>query len=235
MDTPTFDVVFLSYDEPLAGALYARLAAVLGVPVKRLHGVRGMRRAYQLTAQVADTDQYLLADADFEIDRAFRLADVAPLLDAEAMRVWRTVNAVNGLTYGYGGLKLVRRQAVADLGQAVDVLSALPGRVRFTPAVAGRTRFNQSRLHAWRAGFRECAMLTRGCEYGTATAEAQARIATWTSTGSGPYADWARAGARAGVVFAERAGPQAIVWDQLNDPAWLDARFGATEAPQAMR
>jgi hypothetical protein len=235
MNVPTIDVVFLSYDEPLAGALYARLAAVLGVPVKRLHGVRGMRRAYQLTAQVADTDQYLLADADFEVDRAFRLADVTPLCDAEAMRVWRTVNAVNGLTYGYGGLKLVRRQAVADLGQAVDVLAALPGRVRFTPTVAGRTRFNQSRLHAWRAGFRECAMLTRGCEYGTPTAETQARITTWTSTGTGPYADWARAGARDGVAFAERAGPQAAVWDQLNDPAWLDARFAAAEPPQAMR
>jgi hypothetical protein len=223
------DVVFLSYDEPDADELYARLVLVFG-PVKRLHGVRGMRRAYQLAAHAVDTEQLLVADADFEIDRHF--PPVPPPLPAgTAMRVWRTVNAVNGLVYGHGGVKLCRRSALGALTEKVDVLAGIPGRIEFVREIAGRTRFNQSPLHAWRAGFRECAMLARGCEYGTAPAETQQRLRVWTTTGSGPYAPQAIAGARAGAAFAAATAPDEPVWQQLNDPAWLAERYAAADQP----
>lgn len=221
---PAFDTVFLSYDEPLADELYARLASRFGA-VKRLHGVCGMRRAYRLTAELVDTDAYFVADADLDIDPTFDPGAVEPLAQGVSMRVWRTVNAVNGLAYGYGGLKLLRRADVVVLGEAVDVLAALPGRTEFIRQVAGRTRFNQSPLHAWRAGFRECAMLTRGCEYGTARPDAHARVRAWTSSGDGPYAEHARGGAAAGVAFARQAGADPARFEVLNDPAWLAARF----------
>jgi hypothetical protein len=224
--TDGFDAVFLSYDEPLADELYARLADRFGA-VKRLHGVRGMRRAYRLTADMVDTEAYFIADADLDIDPQFDPASVPPLEAGVSMRVWRTVNAVNGLTYGYGGLKLVRHVDMLTLGETVDVLAALPGRTEFTRQVAGRTRFNQSPLHAWRAGFRECAMLTRGCEYGTARPDAQARIHTWTSQGDGPYSAHARTGAAAGVAFARQAATDAAAFEVLNDPSWLATRFAA--------
>lgn len=220
-----FDVVFLSYDEPLADELYGRLSGVFGV-VKRLHGVHGMRRAYELTARMVDSEVFFIADADFEIAADFKPEAVRGLGSGVAMRVWRTVNAVNGLAYGYGGLKLCRRDALHGLrADAVDVLAGLPGRVEFTPAVAGRTRFNQSAWHAWRAGFRECAMLARGCEYGTTSTDAQARLDTWTSTGTGPYADDAISGARAGVAFAADTPAEDAMWQNLNDPAWLAQRY----------
>ncbi|MCP2095570.1 hypothetical protein LV78_003550 [Actinosynnema pretiosum] len=224
-------MVFLSYDEPLADVLCARLGAVWGVPVKRLHGVRGMARAYELTAHVATTGQYLLADGDFEVDPGFTLDRVAPLAEGESMRVWQARNAVNGLVYGYGGLKLCRRSAMTCLGRgraAVDVLAALPGRVRFVPEVAGATRIDQSARHAWRAGFRECAMLTRGCEYGgTTTGQSRLRLAAWTGPGHGEHAEHARAGARAGIAFAAATPADSERWQLLNDPAWLDQRHAA--------
>ncbi|MFI9638961.1 hypothetical protein ACIG87_02675 [Micromonospora sp. NPDC051925] len=223
-----FDVVFLSYDEPLADALYARLSDTFG-RVKRLHGVHGMRRAYQLTAEMVNGDFLFIADADFEVAADYNPSEAGPLDAGVAMRVWRTVNAVNGLVYGHGGLKLCRRQALRDMrDDAVDVLAGLPGRIEFTPTVAGRTRFNQSAWHAWRAGFRECAMLARGCEYGTASAEAQARLEVWTRTGTGAYAEDARRGARAGVAFAADTPPDDGMWQNLNDPAWLARRYAAS-------
>jgi hypothetical protein len=158
--------VLLSYDEPLADALHARLEHALGCPVKRLHGVRGMRRAYRLCAQVADAEEFWLADGDFAIDSAFDPASIRPLDEGVSMRVRRAVNPVNGLVYGYGGLKLVRRRALRDLDRVVDVLAALPGQMEFCPQVVGVTRFNQSPFHAWKAGFLECVMLARGSEYG---------------------------------------------------------------------
>lgn len=229
MTGPDADVVFLSIDEPDADELYARLVAVFG-PVKWLHGVLGMRRAYALTAAMADSELLLLADADLEIDPGFDPATVTGLPAGVSMRVWRTVNAVNGLSYGHGGLKLCRRDDLARLGETVDVLASLPGRTQFVADVAGRTRFNQSALHAWRAGFRECAMLARGCEYGTREPEARERLAVWTSTGTGPFAEQAIAGARAGVAFAQATAADDLHWQNLNDPQWLAARYAATQS-----
>lgn len=226
--SPRFDVVFLSYDEPLANQLYDRLTGIAG-EVKRLHGVHGMRRAYELTAAMADTDLYFIADGDFEVSRSFDLRTVEPLAQDVAMRVWQTENAVNGLRYGYGGLKLCRRGAVAAMSPCVDVLAGLPGRVEFCPVTAGRTRFNQSPRHAWRAGFRECAMLARGCEYGTSTTSAHRRIDRWLAGGDAPYAEWSVRGARDGLAFAEHTtAADTGGWERLNQPSWLDRRFEET-------
>jgi hypothetical protein len=232
--TPLFDVVMLSYDEPLADELHTRLTEVLGRPVKRLHGVRGMRRAYRLTAEVADTDQFLLADGDFAIDARFDSGAVAPLAEGVAMRVWRAVNPVNGLVYGYGGLKLVRRSALREMGEAIDVLAALPGRTEFAQQVAGVTRFNQSPFHAWKAGFRECAMLAAGSEYGMAEDRARERIEAWIASEHGEFAVFAACGATEGVAFAAQADRQHGAFDLINDPGWLRARFTAGAAESAV-
>ncbi|MGK5543346.1 hypothetical protein ACSNOH_01155 [Streptomyces sp. URMC 127] len=232
--TSAFDAVLLSYDEPMANALHRRLGRVLGGTVKRLHGVRGMRRAYLLTAELADTEQFFLADGDFSIDTRFPAVGVEPLAAGVSMRVWRAVNPVNGLTYGYGGLKLIRRDALREMGEAVDVLAALPGKVEFCQDTAGTTRFNQSPYHAWKAGFRECAMLARGSEYGMNDTDARARIDAWTSSSTGDFATYAATGARDGIAFARDAARDPERFDLLNDPAWLREHFTAAHGEQAV-
>jgi hypothetical protein len=229
-----FDTVFLSYDEPMANSLHARVQRTLGGTVKRLHGVHGMRRAYRLCAEVVDREQFFLADGDFAIDTDFDPAAVEPLDEGVSMRVWRAANPVNGLTYGYGGLKLIRRSALREMGEAIDVLAALPGRIEFACELAGITRFNQSPFHAWKAGFRECAMLARGSEYGMADDEARQRVEAWTASRNGEFASYAAAGAREGVVFAREAARVPKRFDHLNDPAWLRARFTAAHGDQAV-
>jgi hypothetical protein len=134
------------------------------------------------------------------------------------MRVWQAVNPVNGLTYGYGGLKLIRRSALREMGEAVDVLAALPGRIEFAQRTAGITRFNQSPFHAWKAGFRECAMLARGSEYGMADDDAHQRVDAWMLSRSGEFAAYAAAGATEGVSFARQAVRDPQQFDHLNDP-----------------
>ncbi|MFI0107896.1 hypothetical protein ACH4TM_30295 [Streptomyces parvus] len=228
------DAVLLSYDEPQADSLHTRLTRVLGRPVKRLHGVRGMRRAYRLCAELVDTEQFLLADGDFSIDEAFSAGTVEPLADGVSMRVWQAANPVNGLVYGYGGLKLIRRTALREMGQAVDVLASLPGRTEFCRQTAGVTQFNQSPFHAWKAGFRECAMLARGSEYGMTDASAQQRIDAWTASDSGAFAAHAAIGARDGLAFAKAAGRDPERFEGLNDPAWLMRRFAVLYGEQAV-
>ncbi|WP_431981925.1 hypothetical protein [Streptomyces qinglanensis] len=229
-----FDAVLLSYDEPMANSLHARLQRTFGGSVKRLHGVHGMRRAYRLCAEVVDREQFFLADGDFAIGADFDPATVEPLDEGVSMRVWRAVNPVNGLTYGYGGLKLIRRSALRGMGEAVDVLAALPGRGEFAQQTAGITRFNQSPFHAWKAGFRECAMLARGSEYGMADENARQRVQAWTASRSGEFAAYAAAGACEGVAFARDAACAPQRFDRLNDPTWLRERFTAAHGDQAV-
>ncbi|MFF2013717.1 hypothetical protein ACFVWY_32285 [Streptomyces sp. NPDC058195] len=229
-----FDAVFLSYDEPMANSLHARVQRTLGGLVKRLHGVHGMRRAYRLCAEVVEREQFFLADGDFAIDTDFDQVSVAPLDEGVSMRVWRTVNPVNGLSYGYGGLKLIRRSALREMGEAVDVLAALPGRIEFAEQTAGVTRFNQSPFHAWKAGFRECAMLARGSEYGMADDDGRRRVEAWTTSHDGEFAAFAAAGAREGVAFARDAARDAGRFNHLNDPTWLRDRFAAAHGDQAV-
>ncbi|MGW5659470.1 hypothetical protein ACWEWG_05105 [Streptomyces sp. NPDC003758] len=229
-----FDAVFLSYDEPMADSLHARLQRTLGGRVKRLHGVHGMRRAYRLCAEVVDREQFFLADGDFAIDNDFDASGVEPLEEGVSMRVWQAVNPVNGLSYGYGGLKLIRRSALREMGEAVDVLAALPGRIEFAQLRAGVTRFNQSPFHAWKAGFRECAMLGRGSEYGMADDDAHQRVQAWTTSQDGEFAAYAATGAREGVTFAREAARDAKQFDHLNDPAWLRERFTTAHGDQAV-
>lgn len=229
-----FEAVMLSYDEPLADELHARLQRVLGRTVKRLHGVAGMRRAYRLAAEVIDTEQFLLADGDFAIATGFDARAVDHLPKGVSMRVWRAVNPLNGLVYGYGGLKLIRRSALRELGEAVDVLAALPGTIEFTADIAGTTRIDQSPYHAWKAGFRECAMLARGSEYTMGESETAERIAAWIAGGTGEFAQFAVSGAREGVAFALETARTPQLFDRLNDPAWLLGRFTAYHGEQAV-
>ncbi|MFJ4962269.1 hypothetical protein EES43_06935 [Streptomyces sp. ADI96-02] len=229
-----FDAVLLSYDEPMADALHSRLQRTLGSSVKRLHGVQGMRRAYRLSAEVVDREQFLLADGDFSIAADFDVAAIEPLDEAVSMRVWRAINPVNGLAYGYGGLKLIRRSALREMGNAVDVLAALPGRIEFAQQTAGITRFNQSPFHAWKAGFRECAMLARGSEYGMADDDSRQRVEAWTMSRNAEFAPYAAAGAREGVAFAKEFPRASGQFDHLNDPTWLRERFTAAHGDPAV-
>ncbi|MEV0599860.1 hypothetical protein AB0I82_11260 [Streptomyces sp. NPDC050315] len=218
----------------MANSLHARLQRVLGGTVKRLHGVHGMRRAYRLCAEVVDREQFFIADGDFAIDSDFDPAAVLPLEEGTSMRVWRAVNPISGLSYGYGGLKLIRRSALREMGHAVDVLAGLPGRIEFDQQTAGVTRFNQSPFHAWKAGFRECAMLARGSEYGMPDDEARQRLQAWTASREGEFATYAVAGARDGVAFARVSARDPQRFEHLNDPSWLRQRFTTAHGEQAV-
>jgi hypothetical protein len=112
-------------------------------------------------------------------------------------------------------------------------LGEMPGlrcRDHLTAEVAGYTRFNQSPYHTWRAGFRECSMLSRGSEYGMSASGTDQRIAAWLNSARGDFSAWARQGAADGVAFARQSGGDFATWDLINDPDWLLERFDARTA-----
>jgi hypothetical protein len=219
------DVVYLSYDEPLADKLYARLQRVFGQKIKRLHGVSPLRRALKLTAELVDTEHYWLVDGDFEVDLSFDPSRIPPQGDDIAMTVLQARNALNGLVYGNGGLKVIRTEAMRQMSDdTVDVLAAI-GKPEFLEICAGVTRFNQSPYHTWKAAYREVAMISRGSEYGMSSEWAEHVVDRWMNGNEGVHALFSAAGANDGAEFARSVDAGSDDWQQINDPVWMKRRF----------
>jgi hypothetical protein len=74
-----------------------------------------MGRAYKLTAEVVDSENYFIVDADNKIKGDFDLDGVLVPDEKLYIKIWSSENAVNGLVYGYGGLKLCNRASMRTL------------------------------------------------------------------------------------------------------------------------
>lgn len=217
------DAVFVSFDEPCADLLYAQARDRFFPNLKRLHGVRGVGRAYALSARMVDTDSFVLIDGDCELADDFDVSSGRGDLKVNDVVVWQSLNPVNGLVYGYGGVKLCRTHSMRsiDSHQRQDVLTSV-SRVSFLPVIGCTTRFNQSRFHSWRAGFRETTVLLRD-DFDLDPTLRAGRLDAWLGTPFDvPYASWCAIGAQ-DALAAYEANPQDFI--EVNDAASLRAEF----------
>jgi len=169
LDISSLDVVFLSYDEPTADQNFLRLRESVA-HAQRVHGVRGFAQAHIEAAQRAHTDRFITVDADTVVDPAFfqLRADIPPAVTHSTLS-WSSVNAVNGLAYGNGGVKVWRRDHMQHLLSHED--DGAVGAMRYDFCFhAGYAQFsrcfsttfpNGSPHQAFRAGFREAVKLGR--------------------------------------------------------------------------
>lgn len=227
VDSP--DVVFVSYDEPNADSHFERLLT-LAPYAKRVHGVRGIGAAYRAAAALSETPYVFIVDADNWVldDFPFRFPDGESRAD---VYLWAARNAVNRISWFNGGVKLINVRAFDSLRMSsVDFFSALNGRKSISNDVASETRFNGSRFHAWRCGFRECAKLAGGVVRHPAAPEL---LEIWTTTGAENLnGRWCILGAAQGKAFGEKHyGLRKL--RQINDQEWLKAEFAKCSADEA--
>jgi UDP:flavonoid glycosyltransferase YjiC (YdhE family) len=212
------DVVFLSFDEANADANWAHLKQQ--VPkAKRVHGVRGFDAAHKAAAASAETERFVLVDADNRIDGGFfdLELDVPPQLQ-HAVWQWCSVNHVTGLAYPFGGVKIWTREVIAAMETheacsnsnhplALDFW-AQPAYQVFSPSYS--TNFtNSSPYQAFRAGFRETLKLARwhgkvktpkDFERLAGSPHAR-RVSIWMSAGADvEHGYWSLLGARMGFL-----------------------------------
>lgn len=161
-----FDIVFLSYDEPNADLHYADLCNK--VPwAKRIHGVKGSDHAHKAAAESSETDWFITVDADNIVDPRFFNIDLD--MSDPKIRVygWCGRNAINGLRYGNGGLKIWNKDFVIDMKTHENSVSER-GQVDFCwedgyknfPLAFSDSIITGSPFQAWRAGFREGVKMT---------------------------------------------------------------------------
>lgn len=219
-----YDLVFLSYNEKHADAHWEALEQRMP-RAQRVQGVEGIVAAHKAAAAVCDTRWFWVVDADNQVDASFGFTYKwpmnFPILDAVA--VWRARNNVNGLEYGYGGVKLLPRRRVLDIApDVVDFTTSIGKNFHIMKETASTTLINGTPFEAWKSGFRECAKLTSNVISGSLKKENQRRLDVWLSVAEGEYADEVLRGASEGATFGETQPDQLHL---LNDFGWLQERF----------
>lgn len=228
------DIFFLSYDEPNAEANWLALQKRFPA-AKRVQGIKGIAQAHQTCSELAETDFYFLVDADNEVHPSFNfdLPEAHP--DSKTVYVWRCLNPVNGLKYGYGAIKLFPKGLFSKPLTGADITTSVAPRYKIIHEVASTTVFNSSSLQAWRSAFRECAKLSSQGIKSQKAGETAERLKTWTEVKFDvPHADWALKGAQQGKRFGESYEPDSEEFLRINDYEWLNTSFKRQEKIQQL-
>lgn len=223
---PRYDIVFLSYDEFAAEDNFKKLKARWPRAL-RVHGVKGIREAHKAAAKLVTTSMFYVVDADAELVPNFNF-DKQSALPLSPVCVWYSLNPVNGLKYGYGGIKLFSTQAVLDYADSyVDFTTSVSGGLAVIPEVSNITRFDTDPFSAWKSAFRECVKLSSKVIDGQLDTETNARLHAWCTIGLGEFGDFAMAGANEGAIFGKTFFNQPEMLRLINDFEWLEKKFNS--------
>jgi hypothetical protein len=227
-----FDIIYLSYDEPNAEKNYADLCNKAPW-AKRVHGVKGSDEAHKAGARLSETDRFVTVDGDNIVREEFFNQEVDFGANRDLTKCvisWAGYNAINGLMYGNGGLKLWPKEYVLNMKTHENAPADDPNaQVDFCwdaeyiqmNACYSNVHNNASPYQAWRAGFREGVKMSldRGI-----TVEAEDftkhihwknlhRLVTWMNVGMDvPNGVWAILGARQGCYITNFDKS----WDYVN-------------------
>lgn len=224
---PVFDIIFLSYDEFNAEQSFDKLK--LRFPrSKRIHGIKGIREAHKAAAELAETEMFYVVDADAEVVPTFDFSYHPTAYDDKSVHIWYSKNPVNGLEYGYGGIKLFPKSAILSYnGLPIDFTTSVSKHVKVIPEIANITHFDTDPFSTWRSAFRECVKLSTGFIDGQIPEETAERLKVWCNVGNGEFGNFSIAGAKKGVRFGKAYINQPESLRLINDFGWLEKKFNS--------
>lgn len=216
-----YDVFFISYDELNADENYQRLLSICP-RAKRIHGVKGIHQAHIEAAKQSTTDMFWVVDGDAYIKDEFNfdLVYYIQSYEADCVHVWKSINPINYLEYGNGGVKLLPKK----LTLAVDVTShdmttSISKKFKIMDVVSNENRFNTNEFNTWKAAFRECVKLAAKIIPGQVNDETEHRLKIWQTVGiEKPYGRYAISGAKEGEAFGTE---NVDSLHMINDFDWL--------------
>lgn len=224
--TDKFDVIFISYNEPNAEANWQRVLEK-APHAKRVKGVKGIFEAHKQAANLAKTKMFYVVDGDAELDDSWEFNFKVNVFDTDCVHLWTSLNPINGLEYGYGGVKLFPRQLLLDAETwNVDLTTGL-GKLKLVNRVSNITAFNYDEFTTWRSAFRECAKLSSSLmASGNKDQESEHRLEIWTTVGHDrPMGEFAIAGALLGKKYGSDNYNNIDQLKLINDYEWLKDQF----------
>ena len=221
--TKPFDIVMLSYKEDL-DLVEDNIAKITnkGFAVEHVRGVKGIFEAHKEAANRVSSKMFWVVDADADVYADFNFDYIPDVYDEEVVHVWSSINPVNGLEYGYGGVKLFPTEMVREATSwGIDFTTGLSSRFKAMQELSCTTRFNTDAFSTWRSAFRECVKLTLNEDE-----ESKVRLDAWLNTeGGADFAEEAQRGALEGNRFAKANKNSLEELSKINDYKWLEETY----------
>lgn len=229
-----YDIVFISYNELDADKNYNTLLERFP-RAKRVHGVKGIHQAHIEAAKVASTEMFWVVDADalivdefnFSLEQIPYYSSNAKHMLTNTVHVWRSRNPINGLEYGYGGVKLFPRKLTLEMDvNSADMTTSISKLFKAMTAVSNITAFNTDSFSTWRSAFRECVKLSSKIINGQVDEETQIRLDVWCKLNQqAKFGMEAYKGALAGVKYGTENKDNVDALKKINDFEWLEKEF----------
>ena len=224
-----YDIVFISYQEPNADENFENLKTRFPDRViHRVHGVKGIHQAHIEAAKVCNTPMLYIVDGDAVVVDDFNFDWQVPAWQYNHVHVWRSKNPVNGLVYGYGGIKLFPRHETLNMDiSKPDMTTSISDKFVAMPKVSNITAFNTDAFNAWKSAFRECAKLSSKVIDRQKSKETNERLRTWCMymIPDTPFGEDALQGAKAGTAYGTRNKGDVQALKTINDFDWLKEKF----------
>ena len=218
-ETLPYDIVLLSYQEDLE-VVESRIQLIKdkGLNVEHVRGVKGIFEAHKEASTRVNSKMFWVVDADAEVTNDFMFDYIPDVYDEEVVHVWASINPINNLEYGYGGLKLFPTEMVREATSwGLDFTTGLSSRFKAMPQVSCTTKFNTDAFSTWRSAFRECVKLTLNED-----SESSQRLEAWLNTGGdADFSEEAQKGALEGNRFALANKGNLTELDKINNYEWL--------------
>jgi hypothetical protein len=226
-----YDVVFISNGEPHADTVYQRLLNKCGDKIKihRIDNVKGIFNAHKAAANIANTEMFFVVDADAWITDNFSFPTVNEINDTRYNYIYYSVNPLNHLCYGHGGLKVFPKHVFDQpLDEYVDMTTSVGQGIKILPVISNITKFNTDAFSTWRTAFRECAKLSSGIIAEQVHYDTKYRLDVWTSYASGDFANECIQGAIAGKTYGMENKNNLEAMQRINDYEFLEKLYKET-------
>ena len=226
--------MFISYNEASADENYEKLK-LKRPDAKRVHGVKGIHNAHIAAAKLSTTDMFWVVDADASILKKFNFE--IPYIPhynrnekdifLDTVHVWRSINPVNGLIYGYGGVKLLPRNLTLIVDTSTtDMTTSISTNFKLMSKISNSTMFNIDEFSTWRSAFRECVKLSSKTIDRLYDEETEERLMIWCAMGiNQPFGAYSIGGAKAGKRYGELNIAKKEMLLKINDFDWLKDQF----------
>ncbi len=224
-----YDIVFISYQEPNAEKNFKKIKERFPL-VKRVHGVKGIHQAHIAAAKKCMTNMFWIVDGDAVILDEFNFDHVVPDHQLDHVHVWRAKNSVNGLVYGYGGVKLFPRILTINMDTSKpDMTTSISGKFKAMPETSNLTVFNTDPFNAWKSAFRECVKLSSKVIDRQKDKETDRRLKIWETKGiRSDFGEYCIRGAIEGTEYGKTHKNSPNDLRLINDFDWLQDRFNGT-------
>lgn len=224
-----YDITFISYQEPTADENWQLLKERFPT-ARRVHGVKGIHQAHIAAAKKCYTDLFWIVDGDAQIVEDFDFRFKANQFHTQMVHIWRSKNPVNGLVYGYGGVKLFPRQLTIDMDVSKpDMTTSISKDIVIVREISNITAFNTDAYSTWKSAFRECAKLASKVINRQKNDETDERLNVWTTVGEDkPFGKYAIEGAKMGREWGTLYKEDFEKLFLINDFSWLRQKFEET-------